>query len=496
MPQNPASPASAPVSPQNIEPDPLRWKILTVIIVIMFVTLTNVSTVNVLLPTLESSLNASTSSLQWLLSGYALSFGIVLVAAGRVGDMVGRAGVFIVGVLLFAVSALGCGLAPDVTTLNISRVLMGVAAGVTNPQVLGLMQQYFRGKERGKAFGYFGMAIGISFALGPVLSGLSIWLFGPILGWRCIFLVNAPICLVGIWLCYKWFPKPFFAAPRDKETGKPVSLLTFFNMLDPIGIIMLAIAVVMILLPFVEYRSVSNWVWALLPLSLIMFYLWYRWERYRTNTNRTPMMDLHLLQTSSYSHGIAIMGMYFMGNTSIWVIVALYFQEGAGHGALATGILGLPSALGGAYMANWSGQRVARMGRKLVIYGLCVAMICLLLTAGVLMLHEKGILSEWWAIVTLFVMGLGQGCVVSPNQALSLSDVPVEEGGVAGAVMQTCQRLGASTGMAVITSIVFSISAAASWGAATAMGLVVVTLVFGLALMVGIKDQRVRRRNW
>ena len=121
--------------------------------------------------------------MQWVLSGYALTFGVVLVAAGRAGDLMGRGGLFVIGAAVFTLSSVGAGLAPDPHSLNAARFLQGVGSGLLNPQGVGMIQQYFRGAERAKAFGAFGSVVGVAVGIGPVLGGLLIQLGGPEIGW-------------------------------------------------------------------------------------------------------------------------------------------------------------------------------------------------------------------------------------------------------------------------------------------------------------------------
>ena len=188
--------------------DPVRWRILFVLLVTIFMTLVSVSIVNVALPAIRIGLDASQSELQWVLSGFALTFGVVLVAAGRAGDIMGRGGLFLIGVLIFTLASIAAGLAPSAHWLNAARFTQGVGAGILNPQGLGMIQHYFRGDARGRAFGYFGTTVGLSVAIGPVLGGLLIELGGPDIGWRLTFLVNVPIGFIVIILALMWFPRP------------------------------------------------------------------------------------------------------------------------------------------------------------------------------------------------------------------------------------------------------------------------------------------------
>src|SRR5690606_33146493 len=194
------------------------------------------------LPAIQNGLHASQSDLHWVLSGYALMFGVVLVSAGRAGDIMGRGGLFLIGAIIFTGSSVAAGLASDAAWLNGARFLQGVGSGLLSPQGIGMIQQYFRGAERGRAFGYLGTVVGFSVAIGPVLGGLLIKLAGSDLGWRLTFLINVPIGLATIGLALLWFPRPLFfrAARAQNAESKPYSLL---RSLDPVGAALLALAV-------------------------------------------------------------------------------------------------------------------------------------------------------------------------------------------------------------------------------------------------------------
>src|SRR5690606_28371139 len=137
-------------------------RILLVLLAAIFMSLISVSIVNVALPAIQEGVDATESDLQWVLSGYALTFGVVLVAAGRAGDVMGRGGIFLVGVLVFTLSSVAASFAPTADWLIVARFAQGVGSGLLNPQGVGMIQQYFRGAERGRAFGYFGSTVGVS----------------------------------------------------------------------------------------------------------------------------------------------------------------------------------------------------------------------------------------------------------------------------------------------------------------------------------------------
>ena len=463
------------------KPDPVRWRILVVLLVTIFMTLVGVSIVNVALPSIRQGLGASESDLQWVLSGYALTFGVVLVAAGRAGDITGRGGLFLIGVAIFTAASVAAGLAPSAEWLNAARFVQGIGSGLLNPQGLGMIQHYFRGDARGRAFGYFGTAVGLSVAIGPVLGGFLIQLGGDELGWRLTFLVNVPIGILAIILGLLWFPRPLII--RLPRTGSGL------RSLDPMGALLLGLAVLAILFPFVE-GSGGAVVWLLVPAGFLLIWLWIKWERRYVRLGLSPMVDLKIFATRSFTNGITIMTLYFMGVTSVWVLVALYVQEGDGKSALQSGFFGVPAALLAAYAAHWAGSRVARLGGKLIIAGLLLALVGLGLSILVVIMHEAGDLSIWWLMGSLSFIGLAQGAVISPNQTLTLAEVPLEYAGSSGAIMQTGQRIGTAVGIAIITAATFYTLALTTWATAMVMGFGLISLVVVLALLVALRDWR------
>ncbi|MGO1909176.1 MAG: MFS transporter [Brevibacterium linens] len=460
-------------------------RILIIGLVPLFMSLLSVSSINVVLPSIAAGIDASTSALQWVLTGYALSFGVVLVAAGRAGDVFGRGQLFVIGVGLFGLSSLVAGSAPDPLTLNISRVSMGLGSGFLNPQVVGLLQQYFQGPPRGRAFGLMGTTVGLSVAIGPVLGGALIALFGSELGWRATFLVNVPLAIASLVLARVWLPAGAWR-PAVDEDAKSVE---GGRDLDPVGVILLGVGVLLILLPFVE-SSLGWFIWLSLPAGIGVIWLWAWWERRYARQGRPPMVDLDLFRIRSFSNGAIIIALYFLGVTSVWVLVAIYMQQGLGHTALAAGMIGLPAALCSAVSADVSGRYVFQIGRRLVVWGIALCLLGLLATIGVVALLSRGIGSEWWMLLTLAFIGTAQGMVISPNQTLTLQEVPLRYAGSSGGVLQTGQRIGTSMGLAIMTALAFSITAVSNWHWAMMGAFVAIAVIVILAGVVGLIEVR------
>ena len=475
--------------------DPRRWKVLGVILTTIFMSLISVSIINVALPSIQQGLGATESDIQWVLAGYTLTFGVVLVAAGRAGDLLGRGGIYLIGLGIYTISAIAAGFAPTAEALNVTRFIQGIGAGLLNPQGVGMIQQYFRGKERGRAFGWFGTVVGVAVAIGPTLGGFLIRLGGPEHGWRWTFLVNVPFGLLAFALALLWFPRPLLGRVKDPVTGRNVGDVRAVRSLDPMGSLLLGLTVLSSLYPFVEHTgSARNYL--LLPVAALLLAAWLAWERHvKTTKPFEPMVDMQIFRFPSFRLGTMLAGVYFMGITSIWVLVALFFQNGLGHSALVAGSVGIPAAISSSFSANWAGKRVGDKGRIVVIQGISVALTGIALTILALVLHHTAGISEGWMVLTLFLVGTGQGAVIGPNQTLTLADVPLNYAGSSGAVLQTAQRIGTAVGLAFITAIVFASARAINWTIGTAIGFVTIGALMGIGLLIALYDNRTRARQ-
>jgi EmrB/QacA subfamily drug resistance transporter len=465
------------------EPDPRRWRILGVSLVIAFMALLDVTIVNVALPSIRAGLDTSNATVQWVVSGYALAFGLTLVAGGRLGDAYGRRTLMLVGLTGFVLSSAAVGLAPNAELVIIARLVQGASAGLLTPQNSGLVQQLFRGAERGRAFGMFGLTVGISSATGPVLGGLIIALAGEENGWRWLFLVNIPIGAVAMVAILRLVPK----RRHDPADDRP--------RLDIVGAVLLGLGVLALLYPLVSVEAGLSPVVLVVLASPAFLVGFVRWERRVVRRGREPLLDVGLLRgLPGYASGLAVGAIYFTGFTGIFLVLSVHLQEAMGASPLTAGLLLTPFALGAAATAPLAGRLVSRIHRKLTVIALAI-MMSGVLAAALLVPGTEGALMAWLLVPTLLVAGLGGGGVISPNFTLSLAEVPPRMGGAAGGAIQTGQRIGSSIGAALLMTV-YHVSASA-WSPATGLRTALLTaiVVLALAMAMAVRDLRLVERR-
>ncbi|MCK2244299.1 MULTISPECIES: MFS transporter [unclassified Crossiella] len=465
------------------EPDPRRWRALAVTLTAGFMVLLDVSIVNVALPSIQRDLAATAGGVQWVVSGYALTFGLVLVFGGRLGDALGRRRMFLIALTGFVLTSALAGAATTPELLIVARLLQGMAAGLLTPQNTGLIQELFRGPERGRAFGLFGAVVGISTAVGPVLGGVILAVFGDPEGWRWVFLVNIPIGALALVLAARLLPK------------SPARLRGVARELDFLGAVLLGLAVVGVLFPILEIEQGNlGQVWWLFPLAIVLGAVFVWWERRLVRLGRPPLLDLRLFSTvPGFASGATLGTVYFCAFTGIWLVFAVFFQQGLGFTPLESGLAVTPFAVGSAVSAIIAGRLIERWGRRLTVTGLSLVTFGLLAVAGLALLvpaHSLG----WAMVLPLLIAGIGGGMVISPNTTLTLERVPTTMAGVAGGALQTGQRLGTAVGTAVLATVFHTAISAtgADYPLSLSISMVCAALLTMIALGLGVAELRNR----
>jgi EmrB/QacA subfamily drug resistance transporter len=457
--------------------DPRRWRALVVTLAGGFMILLDVSIVTVAVPSIQHGLGSSASGVQWVVSGYPLTFGLALVAGGRLGDAFGRRRIYLIALSAFVVTSVLAGLAPTLLLLIVARLLQGLVAGLVTPQNGGLIQDLFRGAERGRAFGLLGATIGVSTAAGPVIGGIILDAFGEPNGWRWVFLVNVPFGLLTLVLAVLLVP------PIPSRSTSPD--------IDLVGIVLLGACVLCVLFPVVQFDSGGlRRFWWLLVLAVPLGYAFHRWEHRRVAEDRAPLVDMRLFtSTPGFSPGAAIGTVYFCGFAGIWLVFAVFFQSGLGFSPLQSGLSVTPFALGSAVSAWLAGRLVARWGRRLTIAGLAMVATGLAGVAVVALLVDTAHLVPA-IVLPMLLAGVGGGAVISPNTTITLSFVPSGMSGVASGVLQTGQRIGTAVGTAALAAVFYAVAGGSHYPAGLAAALFAAVVLVLIALVLAVVDFR------
>ncbi|WP_315095398.1 DHA2 family efflux MFS transporter permease subunit [uncultured Cellulomonas sp.] len=415
------------------------WNALIVLMAGMFMALLDTTIVNVALPTIRLSLDASEATLSWIISGYALAFGIALIPAGRIGDRVGHKWVFFAGLLLFTVASAACGFAQDSMQLIVARAVQGLAGGIFVPGVTAMIQLLFPPQVRGKAFAIMGSVIGVSTALGPILGGLIIEAFGDENGWRLVFWVNLPIGVIALIAAAKILPA---GSEARQKAGY-----------DFVGLVLVTAALIALLVPLIEGQDKGWPVWTFVTLvaGVLLIVAFAFWERRIDN----PMVPPHLFSHAAFTGGTILALVYFAAFTSIFFTISLLWQAGLGHTALESGLVAVPFALGSIIGASQSNRLAQRLGRTVLIVGTAMVAVGLAWVWLVLQLEPAGDLTHWELLPPLLIAGIGSGLFIAPNAQFIVATVDRSEAGAASGVIGVMQRVGSAIGIAVIGSVLF-----------------------------------------
>ena len=437
-----------------------EWRILAVVLAGSFMAVLDTTIVNVALPSIAQGIKASSDALEWVVSGYALTFGLALVPAGRLGDRVGYKRMFAGSLIVFTLASVACGIAQNPAELIAARLVQGLGAGIYFPAISATIQRQFSGDVRSRAFGYLGGVVGISTALGPLLGGVLIQFTGISDGWRWVFGVNLIIGVIEI-------PVAIEALPRRHEPEQHKLDVTGSVLLT--GVLLTGV-LLLVLIPLVDGR-VSGWPlwsWIVLAASVPAGAALVAWEVRLARRGSEPVLQVHLLRHRSFAMGQALALLYFAGFTSLFFTLSILWQQGLGRSALQTGLLVLPFAVASLSTASSSYRFSTRFGRKTVQGGLAVMFAGLALV--LLVLHLTAPKPDVWDLIgPLFLAGLGNGLVIAPNQDFVLSSVPKDQAGTAGGALATAQRIGAAIGIAVIGTALFGSGSGGQSGSAKLM---------------------------
>jgi EmrB/QacA subfamily drug resistance transporter len=419
--------------------------------------------VNVALPAIHRELKASVSGLQWTIDAYTLVLASLLMLAGSTADRIGRRRVFQVGLMVFSVGSLLCGLAPSLDLLIAARVVQAIGGSMLNPVAMSIIRNVFENpRERAQAIGMWGAVFGLSMALGPVVGGALVDSFS----WRAVFFVNVPIGLIAILLTARYVPESRAEHPRR---------------IDPLGQVLIIAGLAALTYAIIEGPR-AGWtsaqtlgVFALAAVCLIAL-VPYELRR------RQPLLEMRFFRSAPFSGASAIAVLVFASIGGFLFLNTLYLQDVRGLSPLDAGLYLLPMAAMILVFAPISGRVVGRRGPRVPMIAAAVALL-----AGALMLTRitPGT-SVAYLLGAYFLFGIGNGLINPPITNTAVTGMPAAQAGVASAVASTSRQVGMTLGVAVIGAIAGGTLAGGigrGFAAATHPGW---WIIVGLAVAIGV----------
>jgi MFS family permease len=442
----------------------------------VFLPQTDMFIVNVALPAIEADLHMSPAMLELVVAGYGVTFALLLVLGGRLGDLRGRRRLFLAGIAAFTAASVWCGLAGSPTELVTARVVQGAAAAILLPQVLATIQATTSGQARARAMGVYAAVTGAAASVGLAIGGALVAADLAGTGWRPIFLVNLPIGLIALLLAVRYVP----------ETTSPQPLR-----IDLAGTGLLAAGVICLLVPVTEGRALGwpAWSWVLLALSPTALAALAIVSRRQERTGGVPLVPPSLLSLPGMRRGLAIVVPFFGGAGGFFFNYSLLTQQGLAAAPVTAG-LSLAAMTTGFLAASMTTARLTRRYRRgqiitagAAIQGLGLGVIAITVVAGWPELPIPAL------VPGLAVAGFGQGLVVGPLFGAVLSQVDTTRAGVGGGVLVTTQQLALALGAASLGSLFLGLDALTEISMGQAFALVL-AIQLAAALYVGLLGRR------
>lgn len=418
-----------------ITDDNRKWWTLGAMCFALFMIMLDNTVVNVALPSIQRDLGASISGLEWTINGYTLSFAVLLATGGRLGDIFGRRLMFLIGVVVFALSSATAGFAPDQTALVVSRIVQGVGAALMMPGTLSIITDAFPPHERGKAMGTWAGVSALALAVGPVLGGF----LTEHVSWRAIFYVNIPVAVGAV-------IATLFAVreSRDTSVGREV---------DYAGVAVLTAGLTALVLALVEGNA---WGWgspqvvALLVGAAVALPAFVFVE----NRVKAPMVQFDLLSDRNFLASVVVALIITFAMMGVFFFLALYMQDILHYSPLEAGVRFLPSTLMIVGVAPVAGRLSDRIGPRWLIAGGLV-----LVAASLFSFSRIAVDSSYLDLLPGFMLlGIGIAMTMSPMTSAAMNAVPVQKAGIASGVLSMFRMVGGSLGVAVTGAIVQSLT--------------------------------------
>ena len=410
-----------------------KWWTLGAVAFGLFMIMLDNTIVNVALPAIEHSLHMSISSLEWIVTAYALTFAALLITGGKLGDMFGRRKMFIVGLVVFTLASLACGLAPSAGFLIGARAVQGIGAALMNPATLSIITATFPPKERGQAIGIWAGVSALALAIGPLLGGLIV----DNINWHWIFYVNVPVGVVGIVVSY-------FFIKESRDTSHEQSI-------DLPGLVTSGAALLALSYALIEGNNhgwTSPEILGLFVGAAVLLAAFILLEL----RQRLPMLDLSLFKIGSFVGANLVAMLVSLGMFGVFFYISLYVQNILGYSPTKAGAIFLPMTVLIILVAPIAGKLSDRVGsRWLMGAGMGI------LGVSLLLYQRIGLHTGFWSLLPqLLLGGLGMALTMSPMTSAAMGSVPIDKAGVGSGVLNSFRQVGGSLGIALMGAILLS----------------------------------------
>jgi EmrB/QacA subfamily drug resistance transporter len=410
-----------------------KWWTLAAVAFGLFMIMLDNTIVNVALPAIERDLHMTISNLEWVVTAYALTFAALLITGGKLGDYYGRKRMFIVGLCVFTLSSLACGLAPNPGFLIAMRAVQGAGSALMNPATLSIITATFAPRERGRAIGIWAGVSAMALSIGPLLGGLIV----DNLNWNWIFFVNVPVGILGIVVSLLVINES-----RDMSAEQSI---------DFPGLITSGLGLLALCYALIEGNN-HGWgsaeIVGLFVAAAVLLGLFVLLEM----RQRLPMLDLSLFHNSTFAGANIVAMLVSLGMFGVFFFVSLYVQNILGYSPTKAGASFLPMTLLIIIIAPIAGALSDRIGSRWLMGGGMF-----LLGIGGLLWQRIGLHSSYWVLLPpMLVGGVGMAMTMSPMTAAAMQSVPTDKAGVGSGVLNSFRQVGGSLGIALMGAILAS----------------------------------------
>jgi EmrB/QacA subfamily drug resistance transporter len=397
----------------------------------LFMIMLDNTIVNVALPSIEASLGLKISELEWVVTGYALTFGALMLTGGKLADLYGRRRIFVIGLVIFTASSLACGLAGSGSVLIGARVVQGVGAALMNPATLSIITVTFPRHQRGTAIGIWAGVSALALAIGPLVGGL----ISQRINWNWIFFINIPVGLLGIAAAYA-----FIDESRDTSLHQRPDVPGLVS--SALGLFALSYG----LIEGNQYGWTSTRILASFAIAAIALGTFVLLELHQ----RLPMLDLSLFKNRTFAGANAVMLLVGLAMFGVFFYVSLYVQQVLGYSPTQAGASFLPWTMLIIVLAPVAGRLSDRIGpRPLVTFGMVA------LTGSLLLFAQMGTSETFWNLLPAMLLGgIGMSAAMAPVTAAAMGSVRPDKAGVGSAVLNSMRQVGGSLGIAIMGAIV------------------------------------------